>query len=76
MPKELSTTVELPRTRTEVGRASELPERASHKIDLPFRIRVRDGVRRSHNWLQLVRFGAVGASGYVVNLVEIGRAHV
>jgi putative flippase GtrA len=25
-------------------------------------------VRRSHNWFQLVRFGAVGASGYVVNL--------
>jgi putative flippase GtrA len=31
-------------------------------------IRVRHGVRRSHNWLQLVRFGAVGATGYVVNL--------
>ena len=26
------------------------------------------GVRKPHNWLQLVRFGAVGASGYVVNL--------
>jgi len=25
-------------------------------------------MRRTHNWLQLVRFGAVGASGYVVNL--------
>ena len=23
---------------------------------------------RTHNWLQFVRFGAVGASGYVVNL--------
>ena len=32
------------------------------------RTRVRAGLRRSANWLQLVRFGAVGASGYVVNL--------
>ncbi len=27
------------------------------------------GVRRPANWLELVRFGVVGASGYVVNLV-------
>jgi putative flippase GtrA len=31
--------------------------------------RVRDGLRRSHNWIQLLKFCAVGASGYVVNLV-------
>ena len=31
-------------------------------------MRVRHGVRRSHNWFQLVRFATVGASGYVVNL--------
>jgi putative flippase GtrA len=37
-------------------------------VELPFRHRVRHGVRRTHNWLQLVRFAAVGASGYVVNL--------
>ena len=30
--------------------------------------RVRHGLRRRHNWFQLVRFGVVGASGYVVNL--------
>jgi putative flippase GtrA len=30
--------------------------------------RVRLGVRRSANWLQLGRFCAVGATGYVVNL--------
>lgn len=30
--------------------------------------RVRAGVRRSANWLQLGRFCAVGATGYVVNL--------
>jgi putative flippase GtrA len=33
-----------------------------------FHVRFRHGVRKPHNWLQLVRFGAVGASGYVVNL--------
>lgn len=31
-------------------------------------IRVRHGVRQPHNWMQLVRFGAVGASGYLLNL--------
>ena len=33
------------------------------------RVRVRRGVRQPRNWLQLVRFGVVGATGYVVNLV-------
>jgi len=37
-------------------------------VELPFRVRVRAGVRHPGNWLQLVRFAAVGASGYVVNL--------
>jgi putative flippase GtrA len=31
-------------------------------------VRVRAGLRRPHNWLQLLKFCAVGASGYVVNL--------
>lgn len=31
--------------------------------------RVRAGLRRPENWAQLARFGVVGASGYVVNLV-------
>ncbi|MFL5827166.1 MAG: GtrA family protein [Thermoleophilaceae bacterium] len=30
--------------------------------------RVRHGLRRAHNWVQLGKFVAVGASGYVVNL--------
>jgi dolichol-phosphate mannosyltransferase len=34
----------------------------------PMHRRVRHGLRRPHNWFQLVRFGVVGASGYVVNL--------
>src|SRR5438270_10715197 len=37
-------------------------------VELPFRVRVRHGVRQPQNWLQLVRFAAVGASGYAVNL--------
>ena len=55
MPDELTTTVELP---------ARVPVR--HGVG-PL-ARLRHGVRRTHNWLQLVRFGAVGASGYVVNL--------
>ena len=54
MPDELTTTVELP-TRVGAREAGPL-------------LRVRHGMRHTHNWLQLVRFGAVGASGYVVNL--------
>lgn len=37
-------------------------------VELPFRHRVRHGVRQPQNWFQLGRFAAVGASGYVVNL--------
>jgi putative flippase GtrA len=32
------------------------------------RDRVRRGMRKRHNWWQLARFTAVGASGYIVNL--------
>jgi len=59
MPEEATTTLELPPTTLEFS---------APVIRLPFHIRVRHGVRRPHNWLQLVRFGAVGASGYAVNL--------
>jgi putative flippase GtrA len=31
-------------------------------------VRVREGLRRPHNWVQLIKFCAVGGSGYVVNL--------
>jgi putative flippase GtrA len=37
-------------------------------VELPFHARVRHGVRQPANWLQLGRFAAVGASGYVINL--------
>jgi putative flippase GtrA len=36
--------------------------------------RVRIGLREARNWTQLVRFGLVGASGYVVNLVTFTLA--
>ena len=32
-------------------------------------LRVRAGLRRPHNWVQLVKFCLVGGSGYVVNLI-------
>lgn len=37
--------------------------------------RAAAGMRRPHNWVQLIKFGAVGASGYVVNLLvyELAR---
>jgi putative flippase GtrA len=35
---------------------------------LPFHHRVRHGMRKPHNWVQLGKFCAVGLSGYVVNL--------
>ena len=45
-----------------------MPEELTSAVQLPFRHRVRHGVRRPHNWFQLGRFVAVGASGYIVNL--------
>jgi putative flippase GtrA len=45
-----------------------MPEELTTAVALPFRARVRHGVRKPHNWIQLIRFAAVGASGYVVNL--------
>ncbi|HEY5318369.1 MAG TPA: GtrA family protein [Solirubrobacteraceae bacterium] len=37
-------------------------------VALPLHHRVRHGVRHPQNWLQLIRFAAVGATGYAVNL--------
>jgi putative flippase GtrA len=41
---------------------------------LPVRVRVRAAARRPQSWLQLLRFGIVGASGYVVNLAVFTAA--
>ncbi|HTU87824.1 MAG TPA: GtrA family protein [Solirubrobacteraceae bacterium] len=43
----------------------ELPARS--RLHRPL-VRVSHGMRHPHNWLQLGRFGAVGATGYFVNL--------
>jgi dolichol-phosphate mannosyltransferase len=42
---------------------------SSEELTIPLRSRVGTGMRRSANWLELVRFGLVGGSGYVVNLL-------
>jgi putative flippase GtrA len=44
-------------------------ENTSVPIPSGLSVRLRDGVRRRSNWAQLCKFAAVGASGYVVNLV-------
>jgi putative flippase GtrA len=46
-----------------------MTEELASTVELPFHARVRHGVRRTQNWIQFVRFAAVGASGYAVNLV-------
>ncbi len=44
-----------------------LPPRAV-RTTAPIHLRVRQGMRHGHNWLQLVKFSLVGGSGYVINL--------
>jgi putative flippase GtrA len=46
-----------------------MPDELTTTAALPVHVRVRHGVRHPHNWRQLGRFAAVGASGYLVNLV-------
>jgi len=41
---------------------------SADELAIAVRARVREGVRHPANWLQLLRFALVGASGYVVNL--------
>ncbi len=50
---------------------SEMPseELTTAVVDLPFHHRVRVGISSGENWLQLIRFGVVGASGFAVNTV-------
>ncbi len=38
-------------------------------VRVPVHRRVRGGLRKRANWFALLRFGLVGASGYVINLV-------
>jgi putative flippase GtrA len=45
----------------------QLPPPGRRPIDIARR--TAGGVRKPHNWMQLIKFGAVGGSGYVVNLI-------
>jgi putative flippase GtrA len=45
------------------------PGNVAKHVHLRPHMRVLHGMRRPANWLQLVRFGIVGGSGFVVNLV-------
>jgi dolichol-phosphate mannosyltransferase len=65
MSDELTATIE----RVPVP-ARPLPsaDRDRTVVQTALHIRVRHGVRKPHNWFQLIRFGAVGATGYAVNL--------
>jgi putative flippase GtrA len=38
-------------------------------VGIGMRRRVLRGIRRPRNWFELIRFGVVGGSGYLVNLV-------
>jgi putative flippase GtrA len=56
-----------------------MPDELTRAALLPVRVRarMRDSVLRPDNWLQLIRFATVGASGYVVNLgVFAGCVHL
>jgi putative flippase GtrA len=69
MTEEMTTIVaELPpRSRARQRAEAPPPGAAGSPIHRPL-VRVRHGMRHGHNWLQLGRFGAVGATGYIVNL--------
>jgi putative flippase GtrA len=47
-----------------------LPPPGRRPIDIARR--TASGVTKPHNWMQLIKFGAVGGSGYVVNLIVFG----
>jgi dolichol-phosphate mannosyltransferase len=65
MSDDMTATVERVAAPPRARSAAE-PDRPAVQIRL--HTRVRHGVRKPHNWLQLIRFGAVGTTGYVVNL--------
>lgn len=50
---------------------AEVPQQATDRLAR----RIAAGTRDPENWYQLVRFGLVGASGYVVNLIVFALAN-
>jgi putative flippase GtrA len=63
------------------ARASSNGRPVSSPEPLAVHTRVRHGLRRPHNWIQLFKFFVVGGSGYVVNVavftlcVEVAGIH-
>ena len=49
--------------------------RAPTPTPQPVHVRVRHGMRRPANWIQLVKFVAVGGTGYVVNIAVYALVH-
>lgn len=47
---------------------------AAERLPAPFGPRLRAGLARPENWLQLLRFALVGAGGYAVNLAVFSLA--
>ncbi|MBV9214097.1 MAG: GtrA family protein [Actinobacteria bacterium] len=66
MPDEMATAEAPPRMSS-----------PSSTVHPPLRLhtRLRHGVRRPHNWVQLFKFCVVGGSGYVVNLSVFAVAY-
>jgi dolichol-phosphate mannosyltransferase len=48
---------------------------ATPTTPLPVHVRVRHGLRKPHNWVQLIKFFAVGGSGYLVNILTYAAFH-
>ena len=48
---------------------AEDPEAAVAERPTAAHVRLRAGMRKPHNWVQLVKFCLVGGSGYIVNLI-------
>ena len=53
----------------------ETPAAEAAAPSLRVHTRVQEGLRRPHNWVQLVKFCAVGGSGYIVNLCVFALAY-
>ena len=72
MPEDTATAraPQLPGSTPPAGSAQQLREQ-----ELRIHTRVRHGLRRPHNWIQLVKFCAVGGSGYALNICVFALAY-
>jgi putative flippase GtrA len=73
--RDEATMVDVAGTMVDVAGASRSgtidvsPESVSHTGPAKAHVRLLHAMRHPANWLQLIRFGLVGASGFVINLV-------